>query len=219
MIRALILDFDGVILESNHLKTDAFEAVFARFPVHAATMMAYHRAHVSASRFAKFTHLVTHHLGRDAQDPLVGELADAFSAHMLAGIAVCPMVPGAQAFLDRVSAVVPVFLASVTPQAELEAILTLRGFDRHFARVYGCPPWTKAGAIRDILAGLGGTDGVVFIGDSAGDQRAALETQVEFLARDSGLPFDDPQPRAFTDMTHIGEAITQRLPPSAKGLP
>jgi len=218
-LRAIILDFDGVILESNHLKTAAFEAVFARFPEHAEAMMAYHRAHVSDSRFAKFAHLVTTRLGREAQDPLIGELADAFSAHMLASITVCPMVAGAQAFLDQVSSAVPVFLASVTPQVELDAILTRRGLDAYFTRVYGCPPWTKAGAIQNILGGLGGPDGVVFIGDSAGDQRAAHETRVEFLARDSGLPFDEPRPRSFTDMAQIAAALTSRLPSSSKGLP
>jgi len=217
-IRALILDFDGVILESNDLKTQAFEAVFARFPEHAGAMMAYHRAHVSESRFAKFRHLVTERLGRPEDDPLVDELGVAFSAEMLRQIGLCPLVPGALALLTHASERLPVFLASVTPQVELEAILQQRGLATYFTRVYGCPPWTKTRAIADILAGLGGSNQVMFIGDSAGDQRAAAETGVEFIARDSGLPFDVPSPRAFPDLACLLDAIANRLPSPVKGL-
>lgn len=205
-IHTLILDFDGVIVESNDLKTRAFEKVFARFPEHAGAMMAYHEAHVSASRFDKFRYLVTELLGRADDDALMGELAEAFSAETRRQVAECPMVPGAAEFLASVTTRVPVYLASVTPQADLEAILELRGLTHHFTRVYGCPPWTKASAIEDIAG-----EGVLFIGDSAGDQRAALATGVEFLARDSGLPFDDPQPASEPDLHAVLARIQSRL--------
>jgi phosphoglycolate phosphatase-like HAD superfamily hydrolase len=216
-LRAIISDFDGVILESNDLKTRAFEAVFAGFPEHAGAMMAYHHAHVSDSRFAKFRHLVTACLGRSKDDPLVDELAAAFSAEMLRQIDGCPLVPGALAFLARAHAAVPVFLASVTPQDELDVILRRRGLAEYFTRVYGCPPWSKSAAVTDIVSAFGGPEGVLFIGDSAGDQRAALATGVEFIARDSGLPFDAPRPRAFADLLQLGEAIADRLPRSEEG--
>ena len=56
-LQVLILDFDGVVIESNAVKTHAFEKVFARFPEYAEVMMAFHHAHVSVSRFAKFDYL------------------------------------------------------------------------------------------------------------------------------------------------------------------
>ena len=211
-IRTLILDFDGVIVESNDLKTHAFARVFARFPEHFDTMMAFHEAHVSASRFEKFRYLVTTLLGRSAGDPLVDVLAEDFSQQTVKLVADCPLVTGATGFLDTVSARVPVYLASVTPQADLETILRLRRLSGYFAGVYGCPPWTKVRAIEDILAGSG-PEGVLFIGDSAGDQRAALATGVEFLARDSGLKFDDPQPSSEPDMGRILMRVAPRLFP------
>ena len=211
-LRALILDFDGVILESNGLKTAAFARVFARFPEHAEAMMAYHHAHVSESRVLKFRHLVTALLGRAADDPLVTELGEAFSADMRRQLASCPLVPGADAFLAAVHGRLPVYLASVTPQGELDAMLAERGLARFFTRVYGCPPWTKPGAVADIIAAEGGRDGILLVGDSAGDQRAAAANGIEFLARDSGLPFDSPLPRRFSDMTGVAAAIEPRLP-------
>jgi phosphoglycolate phosphatase-like HAD superfamily hydrolase len=218
LLRALILDFDGVILESNNLKTAAFEHVFARFPEHAAAMMAWHHAHVSESRFVKFTHLVTERLGRPAGDPLIAELGDLFSAEMQRQIASCPLVPGADEFLRTVHGRLPVFLASVTPQGELNAILDARGLARFFTGVYGCPPWTKPGAVAEIVSALDSPEGVLLIGDSAGDQRAAAGNGVEFLGRDSGLPFDDPRPPTFPDMIAMTRAVAPRLPPSREHL-
>lgn len=214
-LRAVVLDFDGVLIESNAVKTEAFGAVFGRFPAHAAHMMAYHDAHVSDSRFAKFRYLVTERLGRPADDPMVDELAAQFSAALRKQVLACPAVPGAAAFLAAVSARVPVFLASVTPQDELESIVAARGWTGCFASVYGCPPWTKTSAVADIVAGLGGPAGVLFVGDSAGDQRAARETDVEFLARDSGLPFDAPLPETVSDMTAALARVAPRLPERA----
>lgn len=211
-VTAIILDFDGVILESNALKTEAFASVFARFSEHADAMMAYHHAHVSDTRFAKFRYLVHERLGRPDGDPLVNELADAFARETRRLLATCPFVPGAESFLAMAHARVPLYLASVTPQEELEALLDARTLRQYFARVYGCPPWTKASAIGDILSLLGGPRNVLFIGDSAGDQRAAALNGVEFMARDSGLPFDAPLPLSFPDMTAMAHAIRHRLP-------
>lgn len=217
LIRAVILDFDGIVIESNALKTEAFASVFARFPEHAVDMLAYHQRYVSESRYAKFTHLVTARLGRPADDPLIAELAESFSKEMLRLIDACPMVPGAAEFLSRVAAAVPLYLASMTPQDELEMILRRRGFAASFTRVYGCPPWPKALAIADILTVIGSADGVVFVGDSAGDQRASRETGVEFFARDSGLPFEHPKPPTYPDMHAVLAAIAPRLPPRSTG--
>ena len=212
VLKAVILDFDGVVIESNDLKTQAFGRVFSRFPDHYEAMMAFHHANVFVTRFVKFHHLVVERLGRPEGDPLLDELARDFSRETQARLSEAPLVPGAQAFLERVSAAVPVYLASVTPQQELESLLAARGLSRYFTGIYGCPPWNKPAAIADILAAVGGADDVIFVGDSAGDQRAAAATGVEFIARDSGLPFDAPRPRAFPDMAAIAREIETRLP-------
>jgi phosphoglycolate phosphatase-like HAD superfamily hydrolase len=210
-LRAIVLDFDGVIVESNDVKTEAFREVFARFPEHADAMMAFHHDNVSLSRYAKFEHLLEM-LGRPGDERLRSELAADFSSRTLEHIAAVPLVAGAEAFLRKMSPRVPLYLASVTPQEDLDVILERRGLRSRFRAVYGCPPWTKPEAVRDALNREGCAPGeALLIGDSEGDQRAATETGVEFIARDSGLRFDTQPGVVFRDLTAIASHIQDRL--------
>ncbi|MDP9203553.1 MAG: HAD hydrolase-like protein [Gemmatimonadota bacterium] len=211
-LRVLILDFDGVVIDSNAAKTQAFNEVFSRFPEHAGAMMAYHHINVSVSRFDKFDHLLTL-LGRSEDTELKANVADDFARRVVERMKEVPLVSGATSFLGKVTQRVPVYLASVTPAEELAGILEKRGLAHWFRGVYGCPPWSKPRAILDVLARERvAPREALLIGDSAGDQRAARATGVEFLGVDSGLSFDEPLPQQFPDLTRIADYLDERLP-------
>lgn len=211
-LHAIVLDFDGVVLESNDLKTNAFAHVFSRFPDHVDAMMAYHHAHVSASRFNKFEHLVRDRLGRRDDEPLVAELAAAFSQFMRERLKTCPPVPGALAFLAEFSGRVPLFVVSATPEPELLAVLEERNLAKYFTGVFGCPPWTKPAAVKASLARAGAAPGeAVMVGDSAGDWGAAQEAGIEFIGRDSGLPFPPGAPAPMADLHAVAAALRHRI--------
>lgn len=211
-LQLLILDFDGVVIESNEVKTKAFQHVFSRYPKHTEAMMAYHHANVSLSRFAKFEHFLT--LIERADDAaLMAEISADFSRLVLEAMMTVPLVTGAETFLRWATTQLPVYLASVTPAEELALILRQRGLSPWFREVYGYPPWTKPDAIRNILAREGVKPAeALLIGDSAGDQRAARITGIDFLARDSGLSFETPAPLMFTDLHEITRYLEKLLP-------
>ncbi len=206
-IRVVILDFDGVVIESNDVKTDAFRRVFEKFPEHTEAMMAFHHEHVSVTRFEKFKYLQVL-TGRQDDPSFVDELAAVFSRHVRRGMQDAALVRGAEAFLREITAHRPVYLASVTPEDELKDTLDHHRLHHWFTGVYGCPPWTKPGAIRDILIQESVPPSeTLLVGDSAGDQRAARETGVRFVARNSGLAFEDPQPLMFADLDEIKQYV------------
>lgn len=210
-IQVLILDFDGVVIESNDVKTEAFMHVFSRFPEHAEAMMKFHHENVSLSRFDKFKHLLTL-MGRNDDTWLKEDIAKDFSMRVREGMMTVPLVPGTLEFLRLVTPRMPVYLASVTPEEELIKILKQYDLLHWFRGVYGCPPWTKPEAIQDILSKEGLMPSqALLIGDSAGDQRAAMSCGVAFLARNSGLSFDLPLPLMFKDLNEITNYFNNQI--------
>lgn len=210
-VRAVVFDFDGVIVESNHIKTQAFEHVFSGFPEHAETMMAFHYENIPISRVEKFARLLTL-LGRPDDEKLRQHLAQTFSDFVMQRMLNVAFVPGALELLDFLKGRVPVDLASVTPQEELYKVLSSRNLAHFFSMSYGCPPWKKGEALLDAASRHGIVPGeILLIGDSAGDQRAAAFAGTQFLARDSGLSFDAPHPRICKDLVEAKSLIEQML--------
>ena len=193
-IKLVILDFDGVIVESNDIKDQVFQQIFSRYPDHYDTLLNYHRTYVSLSRYAKFDFLVQTIKANNGED-LKNELLADFSAITLELMKTVPFVKGAKIFLEEMYQQLPLYLASVTPIQDLEIILENLQLRHFFKDVYGCPPWNKPDAIKDILNKEKiSSQETVLVGDSYGDQRAAKENKIHFIGRDSGLGFENPQP-------------------------
>ncbi|MDA1082344.1 MAG: HAD hydrolase-like protein [Gemmatimonadetes bacterium] len=210
-LQAIVLDFDGVVLESNEVKTEAFRGVFARFPAHLEAAMAFHFANAWKSRYEKIDFLLDR-LGRPGDAALREELAREFSERVLRQIETVPFVTGAKEFLEEFSRRVPLHVASVTPQEDIERTIRQRDLMQFFSGVYGCPPWTKPTAIHDVLRRGGYSAArVVLVGDAPGDRSAATEAGIGFVARRSRIPFDDPIPTLYADLTEVGDALRPRL--------
>jgi phosphoglycolate phosphatase-like HAD superfamily hydrolase len=185
MPKAVIFDFDGVILESGDIKTEAFLELFADYPEHRNAIRQYHLENIGISRYRKFEWIHSELLGRALDHQESSRLGKAFSDIALGKILTCSCVPGALECLETLSARLPLFVASGTPQEELDFIVERRGLTRFFTGVFGTPR-TKTEIIRHLLAGLGlSPDDVVFVGDGLSDYQAASETGVRFIARES----------------------------------
>ena len=209
--KVLIFDFDGVIVESNGIKDEAFRQLFSQFPAYAEEMMRYHAEHVSASRVMKFEYLLKIS-GRENDVLLKEQLMIDFSKLTQRLMQTVSFVPGAISFLKEEHPLSK-YLASVTPIDDLKNILRHLNLTHYFKGVYGCPPWTKSNAVRDILLNEKiNRDEAILIGDSAGDQRCASETGIHFIARNSGLRFDAPLPeRIFTDLAELSAHFNEYI--------
>ena len=184
-VKSIIFDFDGVILESGNIKTEAFLEVFADFPQHQQAILHHHLENLSVSRYDKFAWIYRELLGQVYTPTEQERLGDAFSTIVLDKILACPFVPGALETLEALQGMYPMFVASGTPQEELELIVRERGLDRYFVEVWGTP-LKKVEIIRDILARFNlRREEVLFVGDGVSDYQAATETGLIFLARDT----------------------------------
>ena len=186
-IAAVVFDFDGVILESADVKTDAFVELYADHGADvAARVRAHHLANLGISRFKKFAWIAEHILGRPLSPADSAALGQRFTELSLARVLAAPFVPGADAALGVLGARgLPLYVASGTPDDELRLIVERRGLAARFHEVHGTPR-EKPEILRDLLARLGLAPGqLLFIGDGMSDFKAARAVGSAFLARDT----------------------------------
>lgn len=182
---ALIFDFDGVLVESLDIKSDAIAALYGEYgPAISAAALAYHLANLGVSRFEKFRYYETRLLGRvDPDQAVLDALNRRFSALVETAVSCAPMVSGAQALLEAQHGQIPMFVVSATPQDELRRIVNRRGLQRYFEVVHGTPG-DKAHHIGDILARHSlPARRTLMVGDSVSDYHSAQDNGVGFLGR------------------------------------
>lgn len=185
--KAVIFDFDGVIVESADIKTQAFLDLFAEYPEHRARILRHHLDNLGISRYRKFEWIYSELLRRPLTDQEKERLGSTFSGLVLNKVLSCEFVPGALASLDALRATNrSLFVASGTPQEELEIIIEKRGLVSFFEEIWGTPT-TKVDIISSILARFQlDKSEVVFVGDGLSDFNAASKVGIPFIGRDNG---------------------------------
>ena len=214
MIRAIVFDFDGVIVDSVDVKTVAFAALFEEEgPDVVQRVIAYHIENGGVSRVEKFRYYYSHVLRRALPERQLGELCDRFSELVLDGTLNAALVPGALDGLEMCrKAGYLTFIASGTPESELCLIVERKGLSCYFNGIFGSPP-TKQDIVRSILSShrLVASQ-VLFVGDAMSDYRAAKETGIHFVARGSSNRrelWDDIGVEMLEDLQGLQEVVTK----------
>jgi len=207
--KALLFDFDGVLVESVDIKTDAFRELFHRHTAHIDQIINYHLRNMGTSRFDKFDHIFDKILQRPLNHAEKIRLGRRFADIVFRKVVACPAVKGALPFLRKYFRQCPLFVLSATPQKELERILKRRGIAQFFKMIFGFPT-SKSSGIRIIKRqyGLRSQD-LVFVGDTTADWKAARDQRIPFIGRceqrnRSAFPNSIPQ---IKDLTQLEKRI------------
>lgn len=177
----LVLDFDGVVLDSVDIKTRAFRELYRHRPEHLEAITRLHQDNGGLSRYEKFRRIHREILDEPLDETELARLGERFAALVLDEVLRCPFIPGAEDFLRQESARRPVWVASGTPQEELRGIVRRRGLEGYFREVFGSPA-AKADILQGILCAAGvGPDQAVFVGDATTDLRAAQAVGMPFV--------------------------------------
>ena len=183
--QAIIFDFDGVVVESGEIKTQAFANLYQEY---GETVMAevakYHVLNGGMSRYHKFRYFQETLLEKP---PLTAEeerqLDQRFSELVVEAVIASAPVPGAAELIQREAERIPLFVASGTPEAELNTIVVRRGLASYFTAVRGSPT-PKQKLIGDILSTHGLLpERVLMIGDALIDYQSAMVNNVAFIGR------------------------------------
>ena len=184
-LRNLFFDFDGVLVDSVQVKTDAFHQLYLPYGNDIAdAVVEYHRLHGGVSRYEKFRYYHQELLQQPLDEDGVQELAIQFSALVKAAVIAAPEVPGAEDFLRRHQDRFRMWIITGTPTSEILPIGEARGWSAYFEGVHGSPQkkkyWTEF-LIREH--GLERSE-TLFLGDATTDLAAAEHSKLNFALRD-----------------------------------
>jgi HAD superfamily hydrolase (TIGR01549 family) len=182
-LHGVVFDFDGVILESLEIKTNAFVVLFERWPEHQEAVKRLHLANTGISRYDKFERIYREILELPLPAEELERLGEEFGRLVRDQLLQCDFVPGVKELIERLTPEYQLFVASGTPEDEMREIVRDRGLERFFAAVCGSPS-SKAEILRRIAAEEGVLPGeLLFIGDAVADFEGAREAGVPFVAR------------------------------------
>ena len=203
VLKVIALDFDGTLVESNHIKDHAFETIFSDWPDHRRAMMKWHLARNGVERREKFRYFVEKVLDRQGDEELIEKLTAKFSRLTREAIINCSLVDGAMEFLKYFHGNIPLFLISATPQNELNKVLKKRCLDGYFEKAYGAPI-NKVHILNEIMNDQKASpDEVLYIGDSPEDQQAAVSLGVHFIGRMSDRVLGKGNTPAFPELNKV----------------
>ena len=206
-IKAIIFDFDGVLVESVDIKTEAFAELFKDYPEHIEEIKQHHILNGGISRYEKIRHYYKNILKISLSDKRFQELCDYYSRLVMDKVISAPSVTGANVLIEKCFGHYQMFIISGTPESEMREIVKKRKLTVYFDGIFGSPR-RKDEIIKEIIRRYNfKPDQIIFIGDSVNDLEASKLTGIHFLARvpEQDFPWinDSTVIAKFQDLTTV----------------
>ena len=179
--RSLVFDCDGVVLDSNRVRAQAFyNAALPYGESYAAALREYHILHGGVSRYVKFEVLLRDMVGVPVTEQAMAALLHAFTTEATIGLLQCEIAPG----LAELRAATPDanwILVSGADQSELRHVFQQRGIAAWFDDgIFGSPLNKDQILAREIASGNCRSPGI-FFGDSRYDHQAAVRAGLDYV--------------------------------------
>tara|TARA_Y100000590_G_scaffold404562_1_gene492189 strand:- start:2243 stop:2896 length:654 start_codon:yes stop_codon:yes gene_type:complete len=190
-LKIICLDFDGVVVDSNNIKSEAFIELFEPYQEKIREIRLFQQENESLSRFVKFEYIAKNILTSETSEKIVPEWLKKYSDLTIEKVCKCNEINGALDFINYFKKLMPIYLVSATPLNDLNTIIDKRGYRKLFKKVYGSPMKKQDAFIKIIKnEGVEHND-IIYIGDSQSDFVAASEVNINFYAFNSGRKFQN----------------------------
>jgi phosphoglycolate phosphatase-like HAD superfamily hydrolase len=185
-LKIICLDFDGVVVDSNSIKSEAFIELFESYQDKIEEIKIFQQENESLSRFIKFEYIAKNILKSETPEKVISKWLKKYSDLTIEKVCKCNEINGASAFINYFKKLMPIYLISATPLNDLNTIINKRGYKDLFKKIYGSP-MKKQDAIIEIIENesIDHTD-IIYVGDSQSDFVAADEVNISFYAFNSG---------------------------------
>lgn len=180
----LVFDCDGVVLDSNKIKTDAFyQASLPYGQAAAQAMVEYHVANGGVSRYKKFAYFLKQIAPAQATALLdldLEAMLQAYASYVREGLLNCEIAPGLEALRKKTPGA-RWLIVSGGDQAELRDVFAQRGIAEWFdGNIFGSPDTKDEILARELTSG-NIQHPALFLGDSKYDYQAASTAGLDFV--------------------------------------
>ena len=178
----IIFDCDGVILQSNKLKSNAFGEVLVQYdPKIVAAFVAWHKKTGGVSRFEKFANFFRDRLGVEDWQAQTDAACVDFGKIVFKGLCRCSFIPGFDAYLAWLQAQnIPLAVNTGGAEDEVREVFRTREMLGNFQTVLGSPTTKFDNMIKLREMGLL-RPGAIYFGDSKLDFELARDFELHFV--------------------------------------
>jgi phosphoglycolate phosphatase-like HAD superfamily hydrolase len=180
--KILLWDFDGVIMDSNPVRTYGFEEILKGYPQQQVDeLIAFHKQNGGLPRYDKFRYFFEKIRGEQVSDAEIARLSARFSEIMLNKLMDRSLlIPDSVAFIKANYKNFIMHIVSGSDQTELRAVCAYLGLTQYFVSIVGSPI-LKPQLVKQLLYDYGYKNNeVAFIGDSVNDYDAAVNNNIDF---------------------------------------
>ncbi|HDH05755.1 MAG TPA: HAD family hydrolase [Nitrospirae bacterium] len=177
---AVVFDCDGVIFDSNGLKTKAFREVLSSYPSDVVDkFIQYHQVYGGISRYVKFRVFQTDFLHTEINESLIEEQIGNFGQVCRRLYKSAEFTPGCLDTLEYLARKYSLYVASGGAEDELREVFHDKGVANYFKLILGAPK-KKNECVREIVK-LEKSKHIVFVGDAKADMVAAHQEGLSFV--------------------------------------
>lgn len=184
----IIFDFDGVLVESNHIRFDGFRQLFLSYPEEKRDIfIKYVENNAGLSRFEKIRYFFSDIIKEPISDSKVDFLSDKYSKLVKERVIKAKAVKGSLEFLSGNNGKYNFAIVSGSEEKELKDICRTRGIEKYFIRIMGSPVSKETNIIKLLEETGWEKQDSVLVGDSTNDLDASRKTGVDFIGRNSNV--------------------------------
>jgi len=177
-----IFDCDGVILDSNEIKTKAFQESLSGEPENLIyDFIDYHKKNGGHSRYKKFKFYFNNLKKQTNSDKSIKIALNNFASIVSRKLVVCSFIPGVLELIKHLFYLKKrLFVLSGSDQAELIQVFNKRNIGYYFEKIYGSPK-TKLDNAKILSKNISNNEKVIFFGDSKSDFITAKNFGYDFV--------------------------------------
>lgn len=212
--KTIIFDCDGVVLDSNQLKIQAYFDTAIKFGAtdkQAKALVDYHVLLGGISRYTKFEYFLLEILGQPVTESAMQQLFDDFGNEVERLLSDCEIAPGLHA-LRQVMPNSRWLVVSGGDQIELGKIFMQRGIAQLFdAGIFGSPDNKDEILARELAHGKI-IKPALFLGDSKYDHVASTGAGLDFIFLSAWTDFEGWQEYCSSNKIMVLPSLSDLIP-------